>query len=373
MPKRARRDRSLDLVAPLQHHAQPTVVAAACGAAAMRSTTSFCSITCWSTRCGAAAQQVKQDRRRDVVAAGCPPRSRRPASRAGPRAGEIHLQHVGLQQFHARALCARRQPGRDRARSGSGARRWPAARLGQRARARVDFDDALARPRVDRAHDRVDHAGIDKEVLTEALARQAGSASRSRTGVRGWRTCATRCAIIVAAARASRCEARARRSLPHSWYADSNFCSRSVARSLVANFAWRSTRISRRSITWIKCTPNAIPPGARQRPGRSPFIASSNSGTKMPGDVQPRSPPAGAERGLPTLRGPPSSKRRCPCFDLPLQIHQAASASRTLACAERAQQDVARPASAARAPPGHRGARAPSRDESHRCCGTARR
>ena len=94
---------------------QPAVVLGRRARAAMRSTTSFCSMKCWSSIASTALEQVEQDRRRDVVGQ-VADHAQRAARVAAASAREVDLQHVGLDHVAARA-CARSRAARSRSSS----------------------------------------------------------------------------------------------------------------------------------------------------------------------------------------------------------------------------------------------------------------
>ena len=115
----------------------------------------------------AAFDQVKQQRRRDVVgqvaddAQGIAERT------------EVELQRVGFVNAHvvstreAMAQGARQVAVEFHAMQMPG---FPRERFGDGARAGTDLDDRVAGLRIDRLHDGVDNAGVGEEVLPEALA-----------------------------------------------------------------------------------------------------------------------------------------------------------------------------------------------------------
>ncbi|CAN0623360.1 protein of unknown function [Burkholderia multivorans] len=120
--------------------------------------------------------QVKQQRARDVVRQVADDAQRRRVARRGERA-EVECERVARVQFEQRPE-ALLQPGDqvavelDRVEGGFRRRQPFDQRLGQRAEARADLDHALPAHRPDRPDDRIDHALIDEEVLSEALARE---------------------------------------------------------------------------------------------------------------------------------------------------------------------------------------------------------
>ena len=154
-------------VAPLQHHAQAAVVAAARrGDHAVDHFLLQHEVLVLHHR--HMVEQVKQNRRGDVVGQVAHDAQLLPQTlRDG---AEVHLEHIAFDHVKLRmATQARRQiavefhHGQPPQTLDQG--------LGQRGQTGADFDHGVARAGCDLSHDGVDDAAVGEEVLSEALAR----------------------------------------------------------------------------------------------------------------------------------------------------------------------------------------------------------
>ena len=138
----------------------------------MRSTTSFCSMKCWSAMHAARTAAGGTGWAWRCCRAGCPPR----ACFAGgaisvcASAREVDLQHIGLDDVAAADARAAARPGRGPARSPSGARAArPAAASAPPGPGPISTIASPGCGSISRTM-RVDDRGVGQEVLAEALA-----------------------------------------------------------------------------------------------------------------------------------------------------------------------------------------------------------
>ena len=159
----------LDVVAPLQHHAQSPVVLAA-GYRRHPVDDLLLQHDVLVDDMVDRLEQMKEDRRRDVVGQiaddAKPPRACLP----GRQGDEIDAQHVGLDHLEpGRAAQAGREVAVELD-DDQGARAFEEGPR-DRAQARSDLDDRLAGLRRHRPHDRIDDRRVGEKVLAETLSR----------------------------------------------------------------------------------------------------------------------------------------------------------------------------------------------------------
>ena len=344
-------EQRLDAVAPLQHHAQAAVVLAARrGGHAVDDLLLQHEVLVHHLR--RAAEQVKQDRRRDVVrqvadhaqllrrrgrpGRRSPPSARRPRSPSSRGLAAQPRGQVAVEFDHRQRAAALEQ------------------RAGQRAQARADLDQRLAGLRRDRAR--------RSRSITPSSARKCWPkrlrAWWPEAELPAWRSRRPAGRLVTAAARASR-RRRARaapwptRDRPARTSARAARCAPARAAGLA------SSATSRRSSTWIRCTPKRDTTGGESH---RPAAGSSPPRTRAricPGD-DPAQVAARGGRAVFAVLARHVLEAALAALDLRLRYSASRrAATSALSSRRRAQQDVARPRlrdTAEPAPPGARSA-----------------